>query len=277
MPARAADRVFSLAYLTAAPLSPPDAVDLAARLGYAHVGLRALPAMPGGDAAPLVTDAALLRATLARMAATGVTVFDMEIVRIGPEFSVEGLRPFLDVSHRLGASAVLVAADDPEEARLTASFAAFSDAAAEAGLTADLEFMPWTTAPDCRTARRIVEGAGRPNGRILVDSLHAARSATTLDDLAALPRSLLSYAQICDAPAEIPATAEGLIHTARQARLLPGDGGIDLSAMFRSLPADLPVSIEIPHAVLKARHGVESWARMAIEKARAVLAASAEA
>ncbi len=216
-----ADRIWSLAYLTAAPLAPPDAITLAAELGYAAVGLRALPAAPGGEASPLIEDIALLRETRRRSRETGVAVFDMEIVRLGTGFSVESVKPFLEACGALSARAVLVAGDDPDESRLVDSFAAFCEASSPYGLTADLEFMPWTAVPDCRTARRIVEKAARPNGRILVDALHAARSSTSFAELAELPRHLLSYAQICDAPGEIPTTTEGLIHTARQERLLP--------------------------------------------------------
>jgi sugar phosphate isomerase/epimerase len=261
-------RAYSMAYLTSAPLGPLQAIELAASLGYAHVGLRIAPASAGGECAPLIADAALLDAVRASLAASGVTVFDVEIVRLAADFAVDAVRPFLDVCGKLDAKAVLVAGDDPDEGRLTASFAAFCEAALDVGVTADLEFMPWTAVPDCRTARRIVEAAGQPNGRILVDSLHAARSATTLAELAALPRGVLSYAQICDAPGEIPTTVEGLIHTARCARLLPGDGGIDLKAMFAALPQDLPVSIEIPNDVGKSERGVTEWAREALARAR---------
>ena len=76
----------SLAYLTSAPLSPPDAIALAAELGYQAVGLRALPVAPGAAFSPLIEDAGLLRETIARMKATGVAVFDVEIVRLGPDF-----------------------------------------------------------------------------------------------------------------------------------------------------------------------------------------------
>jgi sugar phosphate isomerase/epimerase len=264
-------RAYSLAYLTSAPLGPVEAIDLAASLGYHHVGLRIAPASLGGECAPLIADRALLDATCARIRATGVTVFDVEIVRLAADFAVESVKPFLDVCRKLGASAVLVAGDDPDEGRLTASYAALCEAARNVGVTCDLEFMPWTAVPDCRTARRIVEASGQPNARILVDSLHAARSATTLAELAALPRDLLSYAQICDAPGEIPATVEGLIHTARCARLLPGDGGIDLRAIFAALPHDVPVSIEIPNDVEKPRRGVAEWARQAKARAQAIL------
>lgn len=266
-------RVFSLAWLTAAPLAPPEAIRMAARLGYGAVGLRALPSAPGGPYDRLLEDRALRAETVAAMRATGVGVFDMEIVRLGPDFSAADVRPFLELSAELGARAVLVAGDDADEGRLTAAFAAFAEAAAPYGLSADLEFMPWTAVPDAATALRIVERSGAANGGVLVDALHVARSTTRLADLAAIPPRLLHYAQICDAPAAIPATVEEMIFDARCRRLLPGDGGIDLAGIFARLPADLPVSVEIPNEAGKSEIGVEAWAAAAIARARRLLGA----
>src|SRR6516165_2530616 len=206
-------RIYSLAYLTSAPMAPPDALVLAQKLDYQAIGVRIAPAMPDGDFSPLATDPAMLRDTIRRMADAGVPVFDVEIVRIGPQFKLDQFAAFLETAAKLKARAVLVAGDDPDEARLTDSFAAFCRAAAPFGLTANLEFMPWTAVKDARTALRIVTNAGEPNGRVLVDTLHAARSTTTLDDIAQLPRHLLSYGQLCDAPADIPTTNDELIHT----------------------------------------------------------------
>lgn len=264
-------RTYSLAYLTSAPLAPPDAISLAAEAGYGAVGLRALAAVPGGEASPLMSDAALRRETIARAKATGVSIFDVEIVRIGADFSVEPLRAFLETCGELGAKAVLVAMDEPEFARQVAAFAAFCDTARPYGLTADLEFMPWTKVPDAKAALRVVEAADRPNGGVLVDTLHAARSRSTLADLAAIPAHRLNYAQICDAPAEIPATVEGLLHTARHERLLPGAGGIALKPMLGSLAREVPVSIELPNDREKASRGVPAWAKAALAAARDVL------
>jgi sugar phosphate isomerase/epimerase len=264
---------FSLAYLTSAPLSAPDAVALAARCGYGAVGLRALPAMPGGDTNGLMGAPAVVRETMARVRDTGVAVFDVEIVRIGEAFNCESLKPFLDVCAALGAKAILVAGDDPDLARLTGSFAAFCDAAAPYGLSANLEFMPWTKVPDAKTALGIVQAADRPNGGILVDTLHASRSRSTLADIAAIPANRLHYAQMCDAPAEIPTTVDGLLYTARHARLLPGQGGIDLAGMIGALQATVPISLELPNDREKAAMGVEAWCQQAIEAARFVLGA----
>ncbi len=263
--------VISLAYLTSAPFNPPEQIALAARLGYQAVGLRIRPAAAGGAFSPLAEDAALLRGTQARLRETGIRVLDVEIMRIGPEFRVADCAAFLDVCSAVEARAILVAGDDADEARFTGSYAAFCEAAARHGVTANLEFMPWTKVPDAKTALRIVSKAAQPNGRVLVDTLHVARSATTLADIAAL-RDHVSYAQVCDAPAEIPATHEGLIHTARNERLLPGDGGIDLLGILAQLPRDLPISPEVPNDVRKAEIGVEEWSRRALAATRALLA-----
>jgi sugar phosphate isomerase/epimerase len=266
--------VFSLAFLTSTPLDPPEAIRLAAECGYGAVGLRALPASPGGPYSRLVEDQRLRAETRAVLADTGVAAFDMEIVRLGPAFALDAVRPFLDVAEELGAKAVLVAGDDPDEARLVANFAAFAEAAGAHGLTADLEFMPWTPVADAATAMRVVEASGAPNGGILVDALHVARSRTSLADIAAIPRARLSYVQICDAPAAVPETVEGLIHDARCARLLPGEGEIDLVGLLARLPGDLPISLEIPNDARKPQVGVAAWARAAIEAGRRVVAAA---
>jgi sugar phosphate isomerase/epimerase len=132
--------------------------------------------------------------------------------------------------------------------------------------------MPWTTVPDARSALRLVTAAAQPNGAILVDALHFARSRSCLADVAAIPHDRLNYAQICDPPAAIPDTVEGPIHTARCERLLPGEGGIDLAGLFATLPGDLPISVEIPNEQRAPALGPEEWARQALAASRAVLA-----
>jgi sugar phosphate isomerase/epimerase len=267
-------RIYSLAYLTSAPMAPPDALVLAQKLGYQAIGVRIAPAAPGGDFSPLTEDPAMLRDTVARIQDTGVPVFDVEIARLNENFHADQFKRFLETAGTLGARAILVAGDDPDEGRLTASYAAFCDAAAPFNLTADLEFMPWTAVRDARSALRIITNADRPNGRVLVDSLHAGRSTTTLADLAAIPGSRLSYAQLCDAPGEVPTTQEGLIHTARCARLLPGEGGIDLVGIVRQLPSDLPLSLEIPNDERLPKLGAQEWARQALAAAKRIIASS---
>lgn len=263
-------RLWSLAYLTSLPLTFPQAIRVAAACGYDAVGPRILPSAPGGPFDDLIGDKALLREAQALLAATGVAVFDVEIIRIGADFDVAATTPFLEVAAELGARAILVAGDDADAARLTGNYARFCEAAHPYGLTADLEFMPWTAVPDCQAALRIVSGAAQPNAGVLVDGIHFGRSTTTLADLRAIPRQWLHYAQLCDATPGTGFTTAELIHTAREERFLPGEKGIDLAGMLGALPADLPLSIEVPNVARKAVMGVEAWCAAALAAGRGV-------
>ncbi|MDB5575450.1 MAG: xylose isomerase, partial [Bradyrhizobium sp.] len=105
---------FSLAALTVLELAPPALVDVAAACGYQHVGIRLLPATPGGVAYPLMDDVASLKETIARLDATGVTVADLEVVALRPETEIKGFSAFFETGAQLGAKHILVAAYDPE-------------------------------------------------------------------------------------------------------------------------------------------------------------------
>jgi sugar phosphate isomerase/epimerase len=56
--------------------------------------------------------------------------------------------------------------------------------------------------------------------------------------------------QICDAPAERPNDTETLIYHARNERLMPGDGALDLLGILRSVPDDIPIAVEVPMRTL---------------------------
>src|SRR3954467_11268176 len=182
---------FSLAALTVLELAPPALIDVAAACGYQQVGLRLLPAMPGGVAYPLMEDQAGLKETLARLDASGITVADLEVVAFRPETEVATFSAFFETGARLGAKNILVAGYDPDLNRFTDRFAKFCEAAAPHGLTADLEFMPWTSVPDLRTANRIVVQAGQPNAGVLVDALHFDRSNSLIGELVRVPTERL--------------------------------------------------------------------------------------
>jgi sugar phosphate isomerase/epimerase len=136
------------------------------------------------------------------------------------------------------------------------------------GLTIDLEFPSWTETPNLAEATRVLRAADQPNAGILVDLLHFARSASSVADLQQLPSTWFHFAHVCDAPAEIPASTEGLIHTARFERLFPGEGGIDARGILAALPSGIPYALEIPHAQRVAQVGAREHARMAISAAR---------
>jgi sugar phosphate isomerase/epimerase len=266
---------FSLAALTAIELPPPRLVEVAAACGFDQVGFRLLAAAPGGMAYPLMDNPAQLRETKARLASTGVCVADLEVVAFRPETAVESLESFLQTARELGARHTLVAAYDPDLGRFADRFAEYCEMASVFDLTADLEFMPWTHVPDLNTAVSIVEKAVSPAAGILVDALHFDRSRGALKDLRKIPLRWLHYWQMCDAPAERPSTTEELIHAAREERMFPGEGGIDLVGLAKEMPPDITISIEVPTAELAKTLDPEARARRALRGAKSIVAAAA--
>ncbi|XVV08607.1 TIM barrel protein [Actinoplanes sp. CA-131856] len=259
---------FSLAHLTALSLSPPELVDAAAEAGYRYVGLRLTRVTPQEPHYPLATDPALMRTTKVRLAATGIEVLDIELARISPDEDPRDFQRFLEAGAELGARHVICQLPDPDRARKTDRFALLCEMARPLGLTVDLEFPSWTETPDLQAAVRVLRGAAQSNAGILVDLLHFARSGSSVADLRQLPAEWFHFVHVCDAPPAVPATNEGLIHTARFERLFPGEGGIDIPGILGALPPGLPYALEIPRATLVAQVGGKEHARLALSRAR---------
>lgn len=266
-------RPLSLAHLTALPFAPPQLVRTAATIGYDFVGVRMLSPAPGVAAYPLMDDKPMLRETLAVMNDTGIQVFDIEVVRLSSDFDSACLRPFLETGAALGARAILVAGDDKDPARLAHSFACLCDEAKSFGMTANIEFMPWTAVTDLQTAKNVVADAGTPsNAGIIVDAIHYERSATTLDQVKMLPESLVNYVQLSDSPAGIPASMDEILRQARYERLLPGEGGIDLQGLIHSVPEKTPLSVEVWDERRSSAVGIARWAELAFQATKSLLA-----
>jgi len=244
------ERRIGLSHMTAIELTPPQIVAAAAAAGFRYVGMRLAPARPGEPQHPMLGDTPMMRETLARLADTGVEVFDFDIFRLRPDTDVGAFLPVLDAGARLGAAHLLVAVDDPDEARMVEVFGRACDAGAGFGLTMNLEFMPWTGVRSLAQAERFIRRVDRPNARILVDAIHLDRSGGTNAEVVGVPRGMLAYAQICDAPAERPKDLETMLFQARFERLFPGEGGLDLLGLVKALPRDLPLSLEVPRTEL---------------------------
>jgi sugar phosphate isomerase/epimerase len=232
-------RSIGLAWLTVAELASPEQISIAAQSGYTHVGLRLIPVpsqtLPAFDE----------RETARRLAATGIGVLDVEVLRLAPETKVADFEPVLSAAARLGASELLVHGADPDPARLTETFSRLCDLAAPYGLAANLEPMPWVEISTVAKAKRLLEAAGRGNAALLVDPIHFFREDNRFSDLAGAP---LRYMQVCDAHPGRPADMQEIIRQARADRLFPGEGALDLRGLMGALAADLPISVEVPYA-----------------------------
>ena len=265
-------RLIGLAALTVLELTPPEMVSCAVDVGFDCVGLRLIPATPGEVQHPMVGDTPLVRESERRLKDTGMRVLDVEIFRLRPETVVADYEAALATGARLGAKEALIAGNDQDEARLIANFAAFCELAQQFGIGGNLEPMPWTDCKSFAQGVRIVTAAGHENGGVLVDPIHFDRGGSNASEISGVPRARFRYMQLCDAPAERPTDTEGLLRQARAERLMPGDGGLDLTGVLRAVPADLAIGLEIPMETLAGTVSAVERTKQMLAKARRLLA-----
>ena len=257
------NRAVGLAALTVLELPHEEQVSVAAQAGYSHVGLRLIPV--AGQPVIHALDASEVER---RLTDTGVGVLDVEVFRLTPQTNVKEFEAVMATAQRLGATELLVHGADSNEARLIETFRRLCDLAARYGLSANLEPMPWVEVSNLAKAMRIVDGAARANGGLLIDAIHFFRAGDSPQALAKVPRKFLRYMQLCDARAERPSDLQEIIRQARSDRLFPGEGGLDLKGLLRALPSGIPISLEIP---ISTKMEPLERASRALEAARAIL------
>jgi sugar phosphate isomerase/epimerase len=250
------DRLLSLAAGTVLDVDPAQAVEVAARAGFDAVGIWFDPQSWTPARSKAVAD---------RLGSTGLVALDIEPVILG-----RGADPgeaVVDAAAEVGAQHVLVAGGPAEPAEVADRFAALCDRAAAAGTGVVLEFLPMFRVGRLDAAVQIVTEAARPNGGVLIDTLHLARSGGHPADLRRVPRHLLPYLQVADATERAPETIDALRQEALYGRLLPGDGALPLAQTLAELP-DVPLSFELRSQALMSAYPDP------VERARAVLVAA---
>jgi sugar phosphate isomerase/epimerase len=242
---------------------------IAARAGYDFVSFRLIYMGLAGEANyDLSRNPAMLRQTKTALASTGLKLLDIEVARIADNTDPKAYRAPMETAAELGGKYVLASGWAADRQFTIDCFGQLCDLARPLGLTVVLEFVTFATARTLADALTIVRGAGRPNSGILVDMLHFSRSRVAPQELDGLPAHLFPYTHLCDAPADIPTTNEGLIKTAREERLYPGEGGIDIPAILNRLPIG-PCSLEIPHLEKVKEIGYAEHAFRCLQQARA--------
>lgn len=262
---------YSLAHLTVLSLTPPQVVDVAARAGYRYASLRMTRVTAAEPLYDLAHDRLLMKETKARLDDTGIDVLDVELFRMEPKLGPEDFKAELDATAELGAKNIIAQLPDPNRERATERFARLCDLARPLGIYVNLEFPHWTETGTLAEATKIVRAVNQPNAAILIDTLHMARSSSSCEELRKLPREWFRFVHVCDAERECPLTLEAIIRTARDERLYPGEGTIDVRGILACLPEDIPYSLEIPRVTLTKAVGPEEVARLAIRVAQSLL------
>jgi sugar phosphate isomerase/epimerase len=249
----------SLAHLSELDVPPLELVELAAKAGFASIGLRTSPASPGGVVYPLSTPAEQAEMRK-RLADNGVTIAEVEMVPLTSTLRAADHRPMMETGAAIGASRLTVGGGDTEDLSIVAEkLAAMADLAEDFGLAVDLEFMPFRPVKTLSDALDVLKRANHPNAHILIDVLHVFRSRSDIERFKSIDPALLGPVQLCDAPAKAP---DDLVAEARTRRLLPGKGELDLAALLDALPSGLAYGVEVPLA--SQRPDLDPGARLAL-------------
>lgn len=241
------NHLLSLAFLTVQGCPPLEHVKCAAAAGYDAAGLRLIAPHGLALAHPIVGDRPLIRDLGSAAADLGISFLDGEVFTLLPDTDVTAWLPVIETAGALGMPLMQITCEDPELSRAADNLGRIADAAADHGIRMAIEFMRWRSTATIEDAARLAAASGRGNVGILLDALHLSRSGGSPASVTALPRELVLYLQLCDAPAEPPAGDEGCIAEARGARMLPGDGGLWLKELMAVLPANIAISVETPH------------------------------
>ena len=263
-------RFISLAHLCMMEVAPVDLVRAASSAGYDGVGIRLVPTSDGIDH-QVLGDATRMSVLRRALDDTGISVLDIEVVRLRPEGPGE-VRPLLEAGQMLGAQHVICTVEDPDPVRRVDGFAAFAGLASEYGLRANLEFMIFSACPTLTQARRLVEQAGGRTASVLVDPLHHERGGGRPDEVDGLPLGLAPYIQLCDirpaGPTTDPMSARA---EAVHGRLLPGEGDLPLRELVAYLHPRAGISVEAPLTGERRPSDPAAWAARALAATRSVL------
>ncbi len=269
-------RKFSLAYLTIPGTGPVEQIRIARRCGYDSVSLRTIPMhLPGEPEFLLHQDAALFRAVRSALREYDMSLMDIELARVRPDLDIAEYEPAFEAAARLGATDVLGSVWTRDRAYYTQQVGAVAELAHRYGLSYNVEPLPWAGIRNLQEAITLVDAVGADNLYIMADTLHTGRAGVTAEELSRTDPKYFRFLHLSDGPAGPDGDPvlddirdELMIRTAREGRLYPGEGVMDIAGMIGALPKALPVSIELPNLKRLEELGAEGHARRCLESAR---------
>jgi sugar phosphate isomerase/epimerase len=239
-------RALGIEFISVFGLPPVEFVALAADLGCRHVSTALAPIDYNPQGYPgwsLRDDAALRRDMVLAMADRDVSISLGEGLVVFPNKDVADHARDIEVMAELGVRRLNTLSFDPDVERSLDQFAKLADMAQAAGMELELEFTPSKRIGSFSAALDMVRRIGRANVRMLVDTMHFARSGSQVAELAAHPE-LIGYVQLCDAP--LKQRFDSYVEEAMYERMVPGAGELPLAAILAATPRDRVVGLEIP-------------------------------
>ena len=247
---------------------------MAAATGYDAVGLRLIPmGRPGERRYGLDENPSYQREIKRALDETGLRLLDIEVVQIKEGIEPRAYLPAFESAAELGCQFALVNVYTPNRAAAKADLEELCDLAKPLGMTMALEFVSFSNLPTLAETIDMVRACERDNVVVLIDLLHFHSSQEPVSLVSEIPLDRLRYVHVCDAPAEVPASLDDLRRIAREGRLLPGEGGIDVAGILGALPRDIVYSVEIQNPARSAALGAEAYARLTLETTSRYLSA----
>jgi sugar phosphate isomerase/epimerase len=201
----------------------------------------------------------------------GVAISLGEGCIIRPNSDIRGAAADMDVMRELGAERLNTVSMDPDLSRTLDQLALFAEMATARGMVSTIELCPALTINTLDGAVAAVHHVGRPDFKLLLDTMHLGRSGVTAAEIAALDPALIDYVQLCDAPRE--PREPNYLKEATFERMVPGEGEMPLREFITALPPGITVSLEVPlRSQAEAGIGPEIRLRRCVEAARRLLA-----
>ena len=232
-------RKFSLAYLTIPGTAPVDQIRIAKEAGYDFVSLRTIPMhLPGEPEFLLHKDAKLFEETRQALKEYDMPVMDIELARVRPDLDINEYDPAFEKAAELGATDVLGSIWTRDKAYYIDQVAKIAEMAKKYGLKYNVEFLPWAGVrnldPKYFNFIHLCDGPAGPDGDPVLDNIK--------DEL--------------------------MLFTAREGRLYPGEGAMDIAGMVKGMP-EIPLSIELPNLKRIEELGVAGHAKRCLDTAKA--------
>jgi sugar phosphate isomerase/epimerase len=158
----------------------------------------------------------------------------------GPKGGAADADLLLDAASAIGARVLHAANMAPQLdslAQAADGFAALCERARAHDIKVSLEFLPWYAVPDLATAWRIVQASGADNGGICLDfgHWHNQPGGPDYDLLRTIPGERISYVQPTGSPPAPFTSATDYFMRNITERPLPGEGEVDVPAIFAAL------------------------------------------
>ncbi|NJN50951.1 MAG: sugar phosphate isomerase/epimerase [Gammaproteobacteria bacterium] len=184
---------------------------------------------------------------------SAVVPLEIEVIILGNPADTDTHKRLLDAGADIGATEAIVVSSVAEPSQVADLLEPLCAHAHRMDINLCLEFLPIFAIKDLAGALEVLERVDRRNAKLLIDPLHLARAGSTPAALADLDEDLFSFAQFCDAPAELgqPATFDALFEEALHGRVNPGDGGLPLAELLERLPPSVPLSLEVRSRALR--------------------------